>query len=409
MAPPAEDYLELGAPLSGQRPAGRGLARHALALAAAAGGAAALAAAGAWRGGAAVRGLRPRPAAATSLVVVEDTVGGPGSPLAKQVVVGMDTNVNLHIAWNDWKDWSKEMAPYWTEDMIYDFSYVGEWGFGATHGLRGWYEGEHLHFNGALPDCQWMDVIRAAKGRHCTSASYGLARWVAPFAGVPPPASKPWVRIHDLDFYLIEGKRIKINWCIIDVVALFEQVGYQVLPPSPMRQEGYRAPNAMDGFPAPMSAAVDPADTETSERVWRAAVEEDYVLGTGGARWWAENMTWYGPGGVGTAHSREQYLAHFLTPLHAAFSNVTLQMDLLVCEGRYCGAHFYLHGTHTGPWLGEKATGRRVRIRCGAHAHLDKGRIVEGWLIIDVPRAFADMGVDLYARAKAIAANRTQA
>jgi predicted ester cyclase len=331
----------------------------------------------------------------------QDTVGGPGSPLAKQVVVGMDTNINLHTAWNDWPSWSAEMAPYWTEDMVYDFNYVGSWGFGATKTLRGWYEGEHMHFNAALPDSQWMDFIRAATNDTCTSATYGLARWAGEFAGVPPPPSKPWVRIRDLDFYLLEGRRIKINWCIIDVVDMFDQVGYHVLPPAPMPTEGYMAPSAMDGFPAPMSAAVDPDDTVRSLAAWKQALEEDYLLGIGEARWWAEQLTWYGPAGVGTAKTREQYVQHWLQPLHAAFSGIRLQMDLELCEGAYCGAHFYLWGNHTGEWLGEPASGKLVPIRCGAHARFDKqGHIVEGWLIIDTPRAFAAMGVDLFARAR---------
>merc|ERR1711956_71052 len=85
-------------------------------------------------------------------------------------------------------------------------------------------------------------------------------------------------------------------------------------------------------------------------------------------------------------------------PLHGAFSNMGVKLDLSVCEGKYCGAHFYLHARHTGAWFGEQATGKKVRLRCGTHAHLEGGRIVEGWLIIDVPRAFADMGVDFFAR-----------
>jgi len=401
MAAAPEGYAQLGAPLAADGATTRQAAWGRKPLIG-------LGLAAAVAGSVALLRAAPSPSAVAVLpaptsLVVKDTLGGPGSPLAKQVVVGMDTNVNLHIAWNDWKDWSKEMAPWWTEDMIYDFGYVGEWNFGPTHGLREWFDGEHMHFNGALPDCQWLDVIRAATNQTCTSASYGLARWTGPFAGVPPPASKPWVRVHDLDFYLLEGNRIKINWCIIDVVDLFEQVGYQVLPPAPLPMDGYKAPNAMDGFPAPLSAAVDPRDTVVSEKVWRAAVREDYLLGTGGARWWAEEIVWYGPGGVGTAHSRQEYLTHFIKPLHAGFSDISMQLDMIVCEGKYCGAHFYLHATHTGEWLGEKATGKRVRIRCGAHAHLEGGKIVEGWLIIDVPRAFADMGVDLYGRARKVA------
>lgn len=338
-----------------------------------------------------------------SAPIPEDTVGGPGSPHAKQVVVGMDTNIDLHAAWNDWDKWSKIMAPYWTEDMVYDFAYVGDWNFGPTKGLRAWYDGEHMHFNGALPDCQWQDFIRAATHDTCTSASYGLARWVGEFAGVPPPRDQPKVRVRDLDFYIIEGNRIKVNWCIVDVVDLFEQVGYNVLPRSPLPQLGYGAPRAMDGFPAPLSSMFTPEDAADSLKTWQAALHEDYDLGAGGARWWAEDLLWYGPGGIGTARSKDEYVRHFITALHGAFSNITRKTDQVVCEGPYCGAHFYLWGNHTGTWLGESPTYKRVPLRCGAHAHVVGGKIVEGWLIIDTPLTFHHMGIDFYARAKAVA------
>lgn len=337
-----------------------------------------------------------------------DTVGGPGSPLAKQVVVGMDTNVNLHVACNDWENWSKQMEPYWTDDCIYDFNYVGEWGFGPSHGLRAWFDGEHEHFNSALPDAQWTDFIRAANDVNATSASYGLARWTGPFAGVEPPPEKPWVKIHDTDFYLLEGDRIKVNWCIIDVVDMFAQAGYHVLPPAPMPTDGFRAPVAMDGFPAPLSAMVKPEDTAQSTKVWRAAITEDYLQSTGGASRWADKMIWYGPGGIGTAHSRQDYIDNFLNPLKAGLSNRSLETDLLICEGGYCGAHFYVYGDHTGEWLGEQPTGKRIPLRCAAHAHVQGGEIIEGWLVIDIPRAFNAMGVDLYGRARMLALNSTR-
>jgi len=340
-------------------------------------------------------------------LVVKDVPAGPGSPLAKQVVVGMDENVKLHKAWNNVTAWMIEMGPFWTKNAVYDFNYVGPW-FGTTHGLQDWFYGEHMHFNIALPDIQWTDMIRAASNTTCTSASYGQGRWLRPFAGVPPPPNKPFVRIRDIDYYLLKGSRIDVNWCLIDVIDLFEQAGYKLVPPAPMPAGGYRAPNAMDGFPAPLSESVNPDDTVVSNRIWSMAIQEDYVHNIGGARWWADDMVWYGPAGIGTAYSKADYRIHFLEPLHRAFSNISMQLDLSVCEGKYCGAHFYLHARHTGPWFGVEATGKEVRVRCGAHAHFEDGRIVEGWLIIDVPRALADMGVDFFARARDVAMNAVQ-
>merc|ERR1740122_87382 len=155
----------------------------------------------------------------------------------------------------------------------------------------------------------------------------------------------------------------------------------------------------------PLSVSSSRRKMPRLQSTWRAALEEDYLNATGQASHWAANALWYGPAGVGTAYSRRDYLTHFLQPLHAAFSNITMKTDLVVCEGPYCGAHFYLWGDHTGSWLGAPPTGNRVPIRCGAHGRVVNGVLVEGWLIIDIPRAFHAMGIDLFARAKIMAAS----
>jgi predicted ester cyclase len=347
-------------------------------------------------------GLAKAFSAESKQALVQYLGGGPAAPHAKNVILNMDSNIMLHSAWNDWDKWSKAMEPFWTEDMIYDFNYVGEWGFGRTKGLRNWYDGEHMHYNLAMPVTQWWDLMRMGNHQNATSVSYGMNRWVGEFAGVPPPKNKPFIRLRDIDFYLLEGDRIKVNWCLVDIIDMFEQVGYHVLPPAPLPNLGYLAPASMDGGPAPLSAAVDPKDTERAEATFRRALEEDHLLASADAPSWSENMTWYGPAGVGTARSRDEYVKHWLRPLHSAFSNITMQLDFLVCEGNYCGAHFYVWGRHTGEWMGEGPTQQMVPIRCGAHVHVDKqGRIVEGWLVMDTARAFKAMGVDLFARYKA--------
>jgi predicted ester cyclase len=329
-----------------------------------------------------------------------DGPGGPGAPLAKRVVVGMDTQINFHMAFDDWPAWSANMRPYWTEDMVYDFSFMGDWFQSPMHGLRAWFDGEHMHYNTALPDCQFTDFIRAGHGDdRCTSASYGIARWVKPIAGVPPPSNNPIVVVPDLDFYSVKESKIAYNWCLIDVLAIFDQVGIHVLPAPTMPYLGYKAPKAMDGSPAPLSISYPPSVTAESEKVWRAALAADYEGRSDDAQWWHEDALWYGPSSIGTATSRAAYATHFLQPLHAAFTDIERKEDLLVCEGTYCGSHMYVYGTHKGTWLGKEPTGMRVPLRCGAHARIVDGKIKEAWLIIDIPLAFHAMGVDLFAKA----------
>ena len=64
-------------------------------------------------------------------------------------------------------------------------------------------------------------------------------------------------------------------------------------------------------------------------------------------------MTWYGPVGFGLARNKKEYTEHFLLPLRKALTKRHLVLDLITCEGSYCGAHGYLHAEHTGEWLGE--------------------------------------------------------
>lgn len=54
---------------------------------------------------------------------------------------------------------------------------------------------------------------------------------------------------------------------ILDAVHLLYQAGYDVLPnnPCPLKQGWVRPPNAMDGFPAPISALTDPTDSAISK------------------------------------------------------------------------------------------------------------------------------------------------
>ncbi|CAE8583287.1 unnamed protein product [Polarella glacialis] len=183
------------------------------------------------------------------------------------------------------------MAPSWTEDFSHDDNnYVGPWNFGPTQGLRAWYEGEHLHIDAAIPDSQWKQFLRAATNTTATTASCGLVQWTGEFVGVPPPKSHPKVVLPVLDFYVLEGKRININCCLVDVVDLFMQAGYQVVPKSPLKQEGHRAPNAMDGLPAPLGSIF-------TKKTLLGLSKSGNDLGPGEKKWWAENLNWYGPGG----------------------------------------------------------------------------------------------------------------
>ena len=74
-------------------------------------------------------------------------------------------------------------------------------------------------------------------------------------------------------------------------------------------------------------------------------------------------MIWYGPVGFGMATNKKEYEDVFIAALRSAFSDRQLEIDILTCEGTYCGVNGYLHGVNTGDFLGEKASNQPVKLR----------------------------------------------
>lgn len=333
-------------------------------------------------------------------------------PGAKLAINTMAVMIRQHVQWDNWTSWSKAMAPFWADNFTYDFAYP----FGKTHGLRDWYLGEHLHYNKAFPYFKSTNFLYLGEGDRLASLqSYHTVRWKGEFAGIPAPADQPLIRVKDLDFYIIEDNKILYNWCLVDIVAILQQGGYHVLPPPPLPNAiDYLPARAMDGIPSPDDKYVNQEDTESARKVFNQMLQEDFVSQSTEARTWAPDLQWCGPAVVGLARTPQEYVQHFLKPLHKAFPWPVLQIGSSDCEGAYCGALFYLVAEQTGPWLGEEPTGKRVRMKIGMHARVDfsqgaEGLIVDAWVQLDVLEAFAQMGVDLLARAKEQAARRPPA
>lgn len=100
----------------------------------------------------------------------------------------------------------------------------------------------------------------------------------------------------------------------------------------------------------------------------------------------------------------DEYSQFFVKALSTALSDRQLELDLLVCEGAFCGAHGYLVGNFTGTWLGEQPSNSRAKLRFGLHWHVDteKRQIIEGYGLFDLQHFFVQVGIDLYARALAL-------
>jgi predicted ester cyclase len=114
-----------------------------------------------------------------------------------------------------------------------------------------------------------------------------------------------------------------------------------------------------------------------------------------GEEFWAEDMVWHGPAGIGTKHGLEQYRREHQQPFVHAFSDKHATDEIRIAEGEYVAAHGYQEATHTGGWLGIPASGERVKVRYMDIWRVEGDRLVENWVLIDILGFLAQLGYDL--------------
>lgn len=82
----------------------------------------------------------------------------------------------------------------------------------------------------------------------------------------------------------------------------------------------------------------------------------------------------------------EPGLEHFKRALHVRAGGITglsVRIDHLIGEGDKVVARFMITGTHSGDFQGVPATGRTVSFPAVDIYRFEKGRIVEGWALMD--------------------------
>ena len=271
-------------------------------------------------------------------------------------------------------------------------------------------EGLVLPLRRALPGVRRRDEIfiggrnRRERGGDWTAAvTHYVGNFRAPFLGVAPCDRLVFLRAGE--FHRVEAGRIVEAKLILDLVDLMRQAGRMPLPRMLGTEMLCPGPETHDGV-LPRSeggeASLDLVETMLSDlhRFDPGSFSSAGQTGAGGA--WSETMLWYGPGGVGSSHRWEGFVKDHREAFLRAFPDRK-------GGNHYCrvgdGAYAAVSGwpsmtmTHAGDYLGVPATGRPLTLRVMDFYRCAEGRIEENWVLLDYVDLFAQMGVDLIARA----------
>ena len=117
--------------------------------------------------------------------------------------------------------------------------------------------------------------------------------------------------------------------------------------------------------------------------------------------YWAEDMVWYGPAGIGTLYGVKGFQDGQQRPFLKAFPDKEAHEKIRIAEGDYVASSGYVSATHLGEWLGIPPTGKEVKIRYMDFWRIEDGKLKENWVLIDILDFMQQVGYDPFAALKA--------
>lgn len=264
----------------------------------------------------------------------------------------------------------------------------------------------------AMPDLERRDWIvmggpdeQGADWVGC--GGHYVGTFVAPWLEIPPTGHLTHMRFHE--FYRFEAGRVVEVQAIWDIPEVMMQARAWPMAPSLGREFCVPGPMTQDGI------VPGPRDAERSQASQRHVVEmlEHMVRhpAQGGPevmdlpRFWHERMNWYGPAGIGSARGvagfRNWHQIPFLRAMPDRGQHAGEVTHHFLGDGAYVGVTGWPNMIQTvsrDGWLGIAPAGQKISLRSLDFWRLEKGRIRENWVLVDLLDVYRQLGVDVFAR-----------
>ena len=108
------------------------------------------------------------------------------------------------------------------------------------------------------------------------------------------------------------------------------------------------------------------------------------------------NFRWLGNYGSGTKSGLDAFRRNWQLPLRAAFTERTYKTERFLADGEWASCFGYIEATHSGPFMGHAATGKRVKIPYMDFWHVTDGKIADNWVSVDFASVLAQLGRDVF-------------
>jgi len=220
----------------------------------------------------------------------------------------------------------------------------------------------------------------------------------APFLGAAPTHKLAALRYSEFN-RVVNGKVVETAF-YCDFPHLLAQAGVVLFPQQTARHLVQPGPQTHDGLLY--------ADAPAGEGAATLAVIEQMTADIG--RWdsglplvdelrrtWREDMTWWGPEGIGATYTIDRYAEQHAGPFRAAFSERTKTNHVArLAEGHFGGFFGWpnFRARLTGPFMGRPATQDVGEFRVIDIYRREGDKLAENWIFIDLLHFWRQQGFD---------------
>ncbi len=223
-----------------------------------------------------------------------------------------------------------------------------------------------------------------------------------PWLGIPPTGKLLYLRFADFN-RVHDGKIVETGF-FCDVIGAMRQAGFDPLPPQTGADILVPGPQTHDGLLLEPQSAAEGEQTLALVTQMKDDLQESYGTRVPPEllqRTWHDNMTWYGPSGIGTTHTIPRYQEQHQYPFREALDNIVLNGHVCrFAEGRYACWFGWpnLTMTPTGGFLGMPGCDKRIDMRVVDIYRREGEKLAENWVLIDLPYWLLQQGVDIIGR-----------
>ncbi|NNG43129.1 SnoaL-like domain-containing protein [Pseudoalteromonas sp. NEC-BIFX-2020_002] len=228
--------------------------------------------------------------------------------------------------------------------------------------------------------------------------------------GIAP--SHKLVTIRYAEFNCVKDGKIIQTGFFVDIIGVMLQVGLNPLPLSTGQYFTYPGPRTHDGVR--LGAGSEEQSTRTMNLV-NQMIDNLTALNQSGvnscppevlAKTWDKNMVWYGPAGIGATYTIERYQQQHMYPFREGLTGKVFNGHTCrFAEDEY--ACFFgwpnLTNTAIGGFLGLPGANTPADMRVVDVYHREGDKLVENWVIIDLPYWLKQQGLDILQRTQSIA------